>query len=78
MKPLNKLPQKDTKFYGQNIVRKLSITWKNVLCKNPNMNKPYTLFTDAGNYDLSGILTQAIDGFWWSEAHSLHIRSFSW
>ena len=39
---------------------------KNAFCKKPilqypDTNKPYTLFTAAGNYAYSGILTQAVD-----------------
>ena len=40
---------------------------KRMLCKIPipqysNINKPYTLFTNASNYAFSVILNQAVDG----------------
>ena len=40
---------------------------KNALCKkailqHPNINKPYTVFTDTSNYAFSAVHTQAVDG----------------
>ena len=66
-KPLNKLLMKNTKLQWSTQFQSDFGHLMNELCKililqYPNVHKPFTLFTDTGNYAYSGILTQAVDG----------------
>ena len=64
-KPLNKLLY-DIKYQWLPQCQAAFEYKKKFLCKvpillYPNMENPYTLFTDAGHYAYSGVLTQAVE-----------------
>ena len=65
-KPLSKLLKKDIKFQQSPQCQADFENLKKVLCKeailqHPNMEKPYTLFTDTSHYTYSGFLTQVVE-----------------
>ena len=63
---LNKLLMKDTKFQWLVQCQAAFEHLMQAFCKEPilqypNMEKLYTLFTDASHYAYSGVLTQAVE-----------------
>ena len=65
-KPLNKLLKRDSNFQWSTLCQGAFEHLKKLLCKEtilqyPNMQKPYTLFTDVNHYAYSGVLTQAVE-----------------
>ena len=65
-KPLNRLLKKALSYNSQLSVNQLWSILKKLCVKPilqyPNIEKPYTLFTDASYYTYSRVLTQAVDG----------------
>ena len=66
-KALNKLLLKTTKFQWSAECQSAFEHCNKALCvkpflQYPNIEKPYTLFSDSSHYAYSGVLTQAVDG----------------